>query len=57
VDVGWALERELRKAGKPVERKVYPGFEDNGHRLFSSPKGFPVFIPDVIRFLDDHLGR
>jgi dienelactone hydrolase len=57
VDVGRALERELRKAGKPVERKVYPGFEDNGHRLFSSPKGFPVFIPDVIRFLDDHLGR
>jgi dienelactone hydrolase len=57
LDVGRALERELRKAGKEVERKVYPGFEDNGHRLFSSPKGFPVFVPDVVRFLDERLKR
>jgi dienelactone hydrolase len=57
LDVGRALERALKKAGKEVELKVYPGFEDNGHRLFSSPKGFPVFVPDVLRFLDAHLKR
>lgn len=57
VDVGRALERSLRRAGKPVEMKVYPGFEDNGHYLFSRAKGYPVFTPDLVRFLDEHLGR
>jgi dienelactone hydrolase len=57
VDVGRALERSLRRAGKPVEMKVYPSFEDNGHYLFSRAKGFPIFTPDLVRFLDERLGR
>ena len=37
--------------------KVYPGFEDDGHGLFSNHRGFPVFVPDVVRFLDTSLKR
>jgi dienelactone hydrolase len=57
VDVGRALEKALRRSGRNVEMKVYPGFEDDGHGLFSNPRGFPVFVPDVVRFLDTSLKR
>jgi dienelactone hydrolase len=55
VDVGRALEQALRRSGRNVEMNVYPGFEDDGHALFSNPRGFPVFVPDVVRFLDTSL--
>lgn len=55
VDVGRELERELRKAGKNVEMKVYPAFADNGHFIFSRKEGYPIFVPDTVRFLDTHL--
>jgi dienelactone hydrolase len=57
VDVGRELERQLRKAGKPVEMKIYPSFGDNGHAMFSDPKGVPAFALDVVRFLDTAQAR
>lgn len=41
-----------------MQMKVYPGFDTDGHTLFSSnPKGFPVFVPDAVSFLDAQLNR
>ena len=57
VDVGRYLEKQLKRAGKPVEMKVYPAFGDNGHNLFSRSEGYPVFVPDVVRFLDARFKR
>jgi hypothetical protein len=37
--------------------KVYPGFDTDGHTLFSNPKGFPIFVPDAVSFLDAQLNR
>ncbi len=56
-DEGRQLEKELRRAGKSVEMKVYPAFQDNGHHLFTQPEGYPVFVPDAVSFLDAHLKR
>jgi dienelactone hydrolase len=56
-DVGRELEKDLRLAGKRVEMTVYPEFQQNGHYLFSRPEGYPVFVPDAMRFLDRHLKR
>jgi dienelactone hydrolase len=55
--VGRELETELRRAGRHVEMKVYPAFQQNGHALFGRAEGYPVFVPDVVRFLDAHLRR
>ena len=55
--VGRELEMELRRAGKSVEMKVYPPFQQNGHFLFNRAEGYPIFAPDVVRFLDSHLQR
>jgi dienelactone hydrolase len=57
VDVGRELEKELRRAGKSVEMTVYPAFQENGHRLFTRTEGYPIFVPDAVRFLDAHLKR
>jgi dienelactone hydrolase len=54
-DVGRELEKDLRLAGKRVEMTVYPEFRQNGHYLFSRPEGYPLFVPDAVRFLDRHL--
>jgi cephalosporin-C deacetylase-like acetyl esterase len=27
------------------------------HTLFSNPKGFPIFVPDAVSFLDAQLNR
>jgi dienelactone hydrolase len=56
-DVGRELEKDLRLAGKRVEMTVYPEFQQNGHYLFSRPEGYPLFVPDAMRFLDRHLKR
>jgi dienelactone hydrolase len=56
-DTGRELEKQLRRAGKSAEMKVYPSFGDNGHSLFIHPDGYPVFVPDVVKFLDAHLKR
>ncbi len=56
-DVGRELEKDLRLAGKRVEMTVYPEFEQNGHFLFSRPEGYPLFVPDAMRFLDRNLKR
>jgi dienelactone hydrolase len=56
-DVGRELEKDLRLAGKRVEMTVYPEFQQNGHYLFSRPEGYPLFVPDAVRFLDRHLKR
>ena len=55
--VGRELEKELRRAGKSVDMKVYPPFQQNGHFIFNRAEGYPVFVPDVVRFLDSHLRR
>jgi dienelactone hydrolase len=54
-DTGRVLEKYLRQAGKPVEMKLYPAYADNGHYLFSRGDGYPVFVPDSVRFLDAQL--
>ena len=56
-DVGRELEKDLRLAGKRVEMTVYPEFQQNGHYLFSRPEGYPLFVPDAMRFLDRSLKR
>lgn len=56
-DVGRELEKDLRLAGKRVEMTVYPEFQQNGHYLFSRPEGYPLFVPDAMRFLDRHIKR
>jgi dienelactone hydrolase len=56
-DVGRELEKDLRLAGKRVEMTVYPEFQQDGHYLFSRPEGYPLFVPDAMRFLDRHLKR
>lgn len=56
-DVGRELEKDLRLAGKRVEMTVYPEFQQNGHYLFSRPEGYPLFVPDAMRFLDRNLKR
>jgi dienelactone hydrolase len=56
-DVGRELEKDLRLAGKRVEMTVYPEFQQNGHYLFSRPEGYPLFVPDAMRFLDRYLKR
>jgi dienelactone hydrolase len=56
-DVGRELEKDLRLAGKRVEMTIYPEFQQNGHYLFSRPEGYPLFVPDAMRFLDRHLKR
>ena len=56
-DVGRDLERDLRLAGKRVEMTVYPEFQQDGHYLFSRVDGYPLFVPDALRFLDRHLKR
>ena len=56
-DVGRELEKDLMLAGKRVEMTVYPEFQQNGHFLFSRPEGYPLFVPDAMRFLDRHLKR
>ena len=35
VEVGKALEKAVWQAGKPVQMKVYPSFDTNGHTLFT----------------------
>jgi putative aminopeptidase FrvX len=57
LEVGEALEKALKEAGRPVQMKVYPGFDTDGHTLFSNPKGFPIFVPDAVSFLDAQLNR
>jgi dienelactone hydrolase len=56
-DAGRQLEKELRRAGKSVEMKVYPAFRENGHYLFSRAEAYPVYVPDAVSFLDSHLKR
>ncbi len=56
-DEGRQLERELKRAGKNVEMKVYPAFRDNGHFLFTRAEGYPVYVPDAVSFLETHLKR
>jgi dienelactone hydrolase len=56
-DEGRQLEKELRRAGKSVEMKVYPAFRDNGHFLFTRAEGYPVYVPDAVSFLETHLKR
>lgn len=56
-DVGRDFERDLRLAGKRVEMTVYPEFQQDGHYLFSRVEGYPLFVPDALRFLDRHLKR
>ena len=57
VEVGEALDNSLREAGKPVQMKVYPSFDTNGHTLFSMAKGYPIFVPDAVGFLDAQLNK
>jgi dienelactone hydrolase len=57
LDVGRELEKDLRRAGKRVEMTVYPAFQQNGHYLFTRVEGYPVFVPDAMRFLDQTLKR
>jgi dienelactone hydrolase len=33
VEVGEALEKALKDAGRPVQMKVYPSFDTDGHAL------------------------
>ena len=56
-DEGRQLEKELSRAGKTVEMKVYPAFGDNGHFLFTRAEGYPVYVPDAVSFLETHLKR
>jgi dienelactone hydrolase len=56
-DVGRELEKDLKVAGKRVEMTVYPDFQQNGHFLFSRVEGYPLFVPDAMRFLDRNLKR
>lgn len=56
-DEGRQLEKELRRLGKSVEMKVYPAFRDNGHFLFTRAEGYPVYVPDAVSFLENHLKR
>jgi dipeptidyl aminopeptidase/acylaminoacyl peptidase len=57
VEVGEALEKALKDAGRPVQMKVYPSFDTDGHTLFSNAKGLPIFVPDAVSFLDAQLNR
>jgi dienelactone hydrolase len=57
VSTGEELAKQLRSAGKPVTLKVYPPFKENGHTLFSDPAGYPVWVPDAVRFFEEALGR
>jgi dienelactone hydrolase len=51
VEVGEALEKALKEAGRPVQMKVYPSFDTDGHMLFR------IFVPDAVSFLDAQLDR
>ena len=57
VEVGEALEKALKDAGRPVQMKVYPSFDTDGHTLFSNAKGYPIYVPDAVSFLDAQLNR
>jgi hypothetical protein len=37
--------------------KVYPSFDTDGHTLFSNAKGYPIYVPDAVSFLDAQLNR
>jgi dienelactone hydrolase len=56
-EVGEALEKALKDAGRPVQMKVYPSFDTDGHTLFTNPKGYPIYVPDAASFLDAQLNR
>jgi dienelactone hydrolase len=50
------LSEEVRKAGKPVEAKVYPAFGSGpreGHSF--CVRGTETWGPDVLRFIETHL--
>jgi carboxymethylenebutenolidase len=50
------LSEEVRKAGKPVEAKVYPAFGSGpreGHSFCL--RGTEIWFPDVLRFIETHL--
>ena len=57
VEVGEALEKDLKDAGRPVQMKVYPSFDTDGHTLFSNAKGYPIYVADAVSFLDAQLNR
>ena len=57
VEVGEALEKALKDAGRPVQMKVYPSFDTDGHTLFSNAKGYPIYVADAVSFLDAQLNR
>ena len=57
VEVGEALEKALKDAGRPVQMKVYPSFDTDGHTLFGNAKGSPIYVPDAVSFLDAQLNR
>ena len=50
------LSEEVRKAGKPVEAKVYPAFGSgprDGHSF--CVRGIETWGPDVLKFIETHL--
>jgi dienelactone hydrolase len=54
-DTGRELEKSLKREGHPVQFVLYPPFEDNGHFLFIRPRGYPLFTPDLLTFLNANL--
>jgi dienelactone hydrolase len=57
LEVGEALEKALRQASRPVQMEVYPSFDTDGPTLFSNAKGYPIYVPDAVSFLDAQLNR
>jgi dienelactone hydrolase len=50
------LSEEVRRAGKPIEAKVYPAFGSGpreGHSF--CVRGTEIWGPDVLKFIDTHL--
>lgn len=50
------LSEEVRKAGQPVEAKVYPAFGSGpreGHSFCG--RGVEIWGPDVLKFIEAHL--
>ena len=50
------LSEEVRKAGKPVEAKVYPAFGSGpreGHSF--CVRGTETWFPDVLKFIETYL--
>jgi carboxymethylenebutenolidase len=50
------LSEQIRKAGKPVEAKVYPAFGSGpreGHSFCA--RGVEIWGPDVLKFIEAHL--